>query len=126
MKRDDLPNPGDCVRCDRRELPARTRGGLCWWCAKKDPTLPGWTISLRGSVSREDLIALRSTAKRITRGRGGRPRELTWEQVCDAYDLLRSPHAPKPTEEQVAEYLGFDPRTVQHRAQDNGGWPPKR
>ena len=118
-------NPGDCVRCHRKQLPARTRGGLCWWCAKEDPTLPGWTVSLGGVQSREDLVDLRNMVKRVTRGKGGRPQELSWERVCEAYARLQAQaeDGRGPTQAKVAEYLNFDEGTV--RARENGGWPPR-
>ena len=118
-------NAGDCVRCDRKGLIARTRGGLCWWCAREDPTLPGWLLELRGvqSLTRGDLVDLRNTVHRVTRGKGGRPTELTWRMVVTAYEALRS-EGDKPTQEKVAERVGFEVRAVQECARKNGGWPP--
>jgi len=116
-------NAGDCVRCDRKGLIARTRGNLCWWCAREDPTLPGWSLTVRSQSDRASLLSLRKMAERLSRGKGGRPTELTWRMVVTAYEALRS-EGDKPTQEKVAERVGFEVRAVQECARKNGGWPP--
>ena len=112
-------NPGDCVRCDRTGLEARTRGGLCWWYAKDEPTLPRLGLKASGGPFRgEDVGFLRREVDRLPRlsNPPGRPEYPTLEQCRAAKEQLRSEGNRRPSREKVAERLGVDLKSVKKRA----------
>jgi hypothetical protein len=127
----------ECSRCGKK-APALTRRGLCGPCALADPTTP----KIHGRGNREghqsltiewgsepfdgrDYGRLVQLIERVPHksNRPGRPRELRWEDVCAAYEALRSA-GEKGTQEEVAYLVGFSEKTVQAHAGEHGGWPP--
>jgi hypothetical protein len=95
--------------------------------ALDDEILPAFStapIPERGWME-STLAALRSDAAASPQPEPtsvGRPEWPLWEAMIEARDLLRS-SGKQGTQQEVADHLRCDLKTVKRRARRNGGWP---